>query len=117
MRNHNTHHFLQNKLNCFFFIVNRDNNRNFHISFTNWGIFTFFFLLSLIIFHKSLSVFFFQDDFFLISLSRANSLKDFMTFFVPRNDVIYFRPISLQMFYFFMFKLFGMKLIYYHLFQ
>lgn len=76
-----------------------------------------FIILSLIIFHKSLSVFFFQDDFFLISLSRAATLKDIFQFFIPRNDVIYFRPISLQMFYFLMFKIFGMKLIYYHLVQ
>lgn len=40
-----------------------------------------------------------------------------MNFFIPRNDVIYYRPISLQLFYFSFYRLFGLNVNYYHIFQ
>lgn len=81
------------------------------------SLFLLFFISILIIFQKSFSAFFIHDDFFLFSISRALSWKQFLLFFIPRNDVIYYRPISIQIFYFIFYKLFGLHVFYYHLFQ
>ncbi len=77
----------------------------------------FFSSLNFILFRKSFSVYFFKDDFFLFSISRASNLREFFQFFIPRSDTIYYRPISLQLFYFTFYRLFGLNANYYHFFQ
>lgn len=52
-----------------------------------------------------------------MSISRVRNLGDLINFFIPRSDVIYYRPVSLQLFYFIFHKIFGLNIIYYHLFQ
>lgn len=48
-----------------------------------------------------LGFFFFQDDFFEINISKAVDLKSYFDFFVFRDDIIAYRPISLQNYFFF----------------
>lgn len=58
------------------------------------------FLLSLFLYKDSLDYYFFQDDFFEINISGADSLKDYLSFFKFRDDIIAYRPISLQNYFF-----------------
>lgn len=44
-------------------------------------------------------------------------MRDLMNIFIPREDTIYYRPISIQLFYFLLAKLFGLKIFYYHFVQ
>ena len=63
----------------------------------------FVFLLSLIIFFPSLFTFYTHDDFFLLKISKANSLAEFFNFFNftqgPEGLGVY-RPLTTQVFYF-----------------
>lgn len=56
-------------------------------------------LLSLLLFRNSFSIYFFQDDWFALSISKINSLADFFHFFIPRPDVQFYRPLSVEIFY------------------
>ena len=56
----------------------------------------FFFLL----YQPSFTSFFSQDDFYYLSLARANSLVDVVNFFNPQTqEVFYFRPLGTQLFF------------------
>lgn len=59
----------------------------------------------------SLSYFFFQDDWFIL-----NDLKNhnFYSIFLPRNDIIYYRPIGIQSFFLISKNLFGVNPLGYH---
>lgn len=48
------------------------------------------------LYRPSFSSFFFQDDWFSFSISNASSLKEVARFFIPRSDVIYYRPLGMQ---------------------
>lgn len=75
--------------------------------------FTLFFLAVLIIsfsfYFESLNYYFFQDDFFEINISKAASLIDYLSFFTFRNDIIAYRPISLQNYFFASLSLFDLN--------
>lgn len=49
---------------------------------------------------SSIGFFFFQDDFFEINISKATDLKSYFEFFVFRDDIIAYRPVSLQNYFF-----------------
>lgn len=68
-----------------------------------------FFSLAIFLFHSSLDYFFFQDDFFEINISQTKSLKDYLSFFKFRDDIIAYRPISLQNYFFVSYSLFGLN--------
>lgn len=74
-------------------------------------------IISLIIFYPLLFIYFVQDDFFLLSISKVNTVKTFLEFFIPRGDVVWYRPLSSQVFFFFGQKLFGLHPFAYHLIQ
>lgn len=57
-------------------------------------------LFSLFLYQSSLDFFFFQDDFFEINISKAQNLKEYLEFFKFRDDIIAYRPISLQNYFF-----------------
>lgn len=70
-----------------------------------------------IIFYPLLSTFFVQDDFFLLAVSKIKTVGQFIEFFIPRNDVVWYRPLSSQVFFFLGQKLFGLRPFPYHLIQ
>src|SRR3989304_3001548 len=61
----------------------------------------------LFLYSFSLKYFFFQDDFFEINISKANNFGEYLQFFKFRDDIIAYRPISLQNYFFLSLKIFG----------
>lgn len=78
-------------------------------------------VLTIFLHSESFGYFFFQDDFFELNISSAKNLSEFLGFFKFRSDIVAYRPISLQTYYFLSNSLFGLnaftfKLILYALF-
>jgi len=73
------------------------------------------FIISLFIYKDSFSSYFFQDDWFSFIISRADSIGDLVNFFKPRNDVIYYRPLGIQIPFFLMQTIFGLSPLPYRL--
>lgn len=77
-----------------------------------------FIILALVVFklfQPSFSSYFFQDDWFSLRISQVNTFADFGKMFLPRSDVIYFRPIGMQLPYFLLQKLYGLNPLPFHL--
>lgn len=72
-------------------------------------------LVSFLIYKSSLEGYFFQDDWFTLRISKAVNLQDFLGFFVPRNDVIYYRPLGMQLPFFILQSLFGVNALPFHI--
>ena len=66
------------------------------------------FVLGFFVYKNIFSSFFFMDDFYFLSISKANDLGEFFNFFKPIRFIPY-RPISQQLFFFSMQKIFGLK--------
>jgi 4-amino-4-deoxy-L-arabinose transferase-like glycosyltransferase len=63
-------------------------------------------------FHSSFFAFFTHDDFFLLNISRANSLKQFLMFFDPIHSprgLGMYRPLAMQSFYLLAWKIFDLN--------
>lgn len=58
------------------------------------------FFLVLYFFRKAFQITFFQDDFFFLKISRAQTIQDFVKFFSPIRTYSY-KPIASEVFYFF----------------
>lgn len=81
-------------------------------------IFVFFFLTALLIallYKNSLSAAFFQDDWFTLTISQGNSINNILSFFQPRTEIIYYRPIGMQIPFFLLQTMFGLNPFPYHL--
>jgi len=74
-------------------------------------------VFSLILFWGFFKTYFFQDDFFHLNVSKAKNLKDFFLFFNPKNLGLtgFYRPLSVQVYYFLCRKIFGLNPFWYHL--
>lgn len=59
-------------------------------------LFAFSLLFSIKLYSSSLDYFFFQDDFFEINISKVRDATSYLDFYKFRNDIIAYRPISLQ---------------------
>jgi len=77
----------------------------------------FIILISFWLYRDTLNAYFFQDDWFSLRISRANNLYDFSRFFLPRSDVIYYRPLGMQVPFFAIEKLFGVNPLAFHIFS
>ena len=55
--------------------------------------------VSLVLFHRALSVTFFSDDFAFLELSKAKNLVELLSFFIPGKSYFY-RPLPTELFYF-----------------
>lgn len=71
--------------------------------------------LSGFLYKESFNSYFFQDDWFTLKISQAKNLSDFLTFFVPRTDVIYYRPLGMQVPFFLLRSMFGLDPLAFHL--
>ncbi len=78
-------------------------------------VFFLLFIITYFVYHPALFSYFFQDDWFTFSISEAKYLKDFLFFFTPRLDVIYYRPLGMQVYFFVMKSVFGINPIYFRL--
>lgn len=72
-------------------------------------------LISLFLFRNSFSIYFFQDDWFLLSISKIKSFADFLHFLIPRPDVQFYRPLSSESFYLLGRQLFSLNTFGFHL--
>ncbi len=72
--------------------------RKIFTSISGRNLITIFILsfLSFITFKSSFSAYFFQDDWFSLSISRVTNIAQIFKFFIPRSDVIYYRPLGMQ---------------------
>ncbi|HCM37647.1 MAG: putative membrane protein [Candidatus Gottesmanbacteria bacterium GW2011_GWB1_43_11] len=52
------------------------------------------------IFGKSLTVFFVQDDFWLLSVSRGQTFLEVLNLFKPSSEAVWYRPLSSQVFFY-----------------
>lgn len=66
---------------------------------TKWNIFWFGLIILLVyfLFRGAFSASFFQDDWFSLLISKPTSLFDIVKFFAPRIDVVYYRPLGMQL--------------------
>jgi len=67
------------------------------------------FLISFFLYRSSFNYYFFQDDFFEINISKAETFGQYLNFFKFRADIIAYRPISLQNYFFISSKIFGLE--------
>ena len=75
-------------------------------------VFLLIFGLSLFLFYPSLNYYFFQDDWFVLNRVRAGDLASFFQF---RTDIIYWRPLSMPLFFAVNKTLFGLNPFRFHL--
>ena len=72
-------------------------------------------LASLTLFYPSLNYYFFQDDWLHFNISRAENVNDILNFFKFRQDIIGWRPIPKQVFFFLIQTIFKMSPVVAHL--
>ncbi len=77
-------------------------------------IFLFIILSCVWLYRESFHAYFFQDDWFSLSISRNSSIAGIFRFFLPRTDVIYYRPLGMQIPYFLISSLFGLNSYAFH---
>ena len=78
----------------------------------SWPIIFSTFLLTLVLFHSSLYYYFFQDDWFLLDWVNNHSFPSFFQF---RTDIIYWRPLSMPVWFFTLNKLFSLNSFAFHI--
>lgn len=81
-------------------------NKNLVLSFL------IIFALTLFLFLPSLNYYFFQDDWFVLNWATTGSLSSLLGL---RTDIIYYRPISMPLFFVINYKLFGLNPLPYHI--
>ena len=79
---------------------------------SDWLIFPFIFASTLILYHTSLSYYFFQDDWFVLKWLRSGDFGSFLGF---RTDIIYWRPLSMPLLFAFAKSIFGLNAFGFHL--
>src|SRR3989338_7146981 len=77
-----------------------------------WLIFLLIFSTTFALYYPSLNYYFFQDDWFVLNWVKFQS---FISFFSFRTDIIYWRPITMPMFFKLNNILFGINPTGYHL--
>lgn len=73
------------------------------------------FSLIALLFFPLLNLYFTADDFFVLQNIKLNNQKNLLNFFHPNNQLAYYRPLGMQLYFFIANKLFGLRFFYYHL--
>lgn len=73
--------------------------------------FIFLFILTFVLYKDSFHSYFFQDDWFSLRISSISSIFDIWKFFIPRMDVIYYRPLGMQIPFFILHTFFDINSI------
>jgi hypothetical protein len=71
--------------------------------------------VAILVYHPAFGVFFTQDDFTHFKISQAKTLKEFLYFFLPQKGVIFYRPLSVQIYTWICHLLFGLNPFGFHL--
>lgn len=66
-----------------------------------------FLLISVNLYRFVFGFYFFQDDWFNFNITRINNFNGYLSFFKFRDDIIIYRPIALQTFFFLFKSIFG----------
>ena len=74
-------------------------------------------LLSLVFFYPVFGLYFAQDDFFHLKMSRVGGLGEFFSFFAFKSDYGYtfYRPLTTQVYNFLVSGIFGLEPFFFHL--
>lgn len=72
-------------------------------------------VISGILYKDSFGAYFFQDDWFTLTISQAQNFRDILDFFIPRTDIIYYRPFGMQVPFFLISILFGTNPLPFHI--
>ena len=72
-------------------------------------------LVSGLLYKNSFTAYFFQDDWFSLRMSNAKNIQEVIAFFIPRSDVVYYRPLGMQIPFYILHRLFGLNSIPYHI--
>lgn len=79
---------------------------------------TFFLFFTLLLtawlYRDTFQAYFFQDDWFTLRISQTKNWKEALLFFIPRSDVVYYRPIGMQFYFFLTRSLFGLNPFAFH---
>lgn len=78
-------------------------------------LFLLIFFSFLLIYYPALSNFFAQDDFSLLFISKAETLREFFLLFKPLKTAIFYRPLSMQLYFFLVRTIFGLRPLAFHL--
>lgn len=76
------------------------------------------FLLIIIFFAKGINNYFLGDDWFHLNITQINNFREFLNFFNPLENpqqAAFYRPITIQLFFFIIQSIFGLNPFYYHL--
>src|SRR3989344_1307737 len=68
--------------------------------------------ITLLLYYPSLKYYFFQDDWFVLNWVKSNNLQSFFQF---RTDIIYWRPISMPIFFWINKVIFNLNPLGFHL--
>jgi hypothetical protein len=66
-------------------------------------------ILCILLYRNSLGSYFFQDDWFSLKIAEARNIEEFLRFFIPRTDVIYYRPLGMQVPFYILKNIFGIE--------
>lgn len=72
-------------------------------------------LISGFLYKNAFSAYFFQDDWFTLRISNVKSVLSVFQFFIPRQDVIYYRPLGMQLPFFILQNIFGVNALPFHI--
>jgi len=71
-------------------------------------------LLSTLLYKDAFLAYFFQDDWFNLKISTIHHLNDFFFFFLPRQDVTFYKPLGMQIPFYILKTLFGLSPVPFH---
>ena len=71
--------------------------------------------ISLWLFRGAFDINFFQDDYLFLLKAGINNFSNYLSFFIPQTNVQYYRPLTVENYYFFLHFLFGDNPFWFHL--
>ena len=77
--------------------------------------FSFIVLINIFVFFPVFSIFFGSDDFFVLSQVQVENIKGFFELFLPHSQVVYYRPLGIQFYFWFVKFFFGLNPLAFHL--
>ena len=76
--------------------------------------FVLIFGLNLLLFYPTFSIFFAADDFYVLNKVQVGNIVEFLKLFLPIKEVVYYRPLGIQFYFFITQKIFGLNPFIFH---
>jgi len=73
--------------------------------------------ISFLLYKFTFNFFFFQDDFFHLRISKAENFNELLNFFKFRNDIIGYRPVTIQFYFSLLYGLFKLNPLVFRIFN